>query len=161
MPDAFTFASSIKGDSRHPDRIGSRDHIGDQRSGALSITGGEYSIDGKAYRDNPGTVKINQQVRIRVRSSSESSGEVSATLTIGGVSGTFTVKTVNFTGRVEAEAASPIGGASTVADAAASKGKTVFVGSAGLGISTDDSVDAKALILAYRDGYRRDPGGQR
>ena len=35
-----------------------------------------------------------RQVRIRVRSSSESSGEVSATLTIGGVSGTFTVKTV-------------------------------------------------------------------
>jgi sugar lactone lactonase YvrE len=37
-----------------------------------------------------------------------------------------------------------------VADGAASKGKTVLVGSAGRGISTDDSVDAQALIIAYR-----------
>ena len=95
-------------------------------------------------------IQNTQRVRIRVRSSSESSGVVSATLTIGGISGTFTVKTVNFTGRVEAEAASPIGGATTVADAAASKGKAVFLGSAGLGISIAESLDAKALILAYR-----------
>jgi sugar lactone lactonase YvrE len=60
------------------------------------------------------------------------------------------VKTVNYTGRVEAEAATPIGNASTVADAAASKGKAVFVGSAGLGISSHDSIDDQTLILAYR-----------
>jgi hypothetical protein len=60
------------------------------------------------------------------------------------------VKTVNFTGRVEAEDVALTGGATTVADAAASKGKTVFVGSAGVGISIAESLDAKALILAYR-----------
>jgi hypothetical protein len=85
-----------------------------------------------------------------VRSSAESSGEASATLTIGGVSGTFTVRTVNFTGRVEAEAASATGAAATVADASASKGKAVSLSGAGAGISTLDSVDARALILAYR-----------
>jgi sugar lactone lactonase YvrE len=149
-PDAFSFASQT--------RVAAATHIesesvtvsGINIPAPLSITGGEYSIDGKAYRSNPGTIKVNQQVRIRVLSSSESSGEVSATLTIGGVSGTFTVRTANFTGRVEAEAASLTGGASAVADPAASKGKTVLVGSAGRGISTDDSVDAQALIIAYR-----------
>jgi sugar lactone lactonase YvrE len=149
-PDAFSFASKTRVAAATQIESEPVTVTGINIPAPLSITGGEYSIDGKAYRRNPGTIKVNQQVRIRVLSSSESSGEVSATLTIGGVSGTFTVKTANFTGRVEAEAASLIGGASTVADAAASKGKTVFVGSAGRGISTNDSVDARALIIAYR-----------
>jgi sugar lactone lactonase YvrE len=150
MPDAFTFASQSK---VSPDTLIESEPVtitGINIPAQLSITGGEYSIDGKAYRDSPGVIKNDQQVRIRVQSSAESSGEVSATLTIGGVSGTFTVKTVNFTGRVEAEAASPVGGATTVADAAASKGKAVYVGAAGLGISIAESLDAKALIVAYR-----------
>ena len=149
-PEAFTFASQSK---VSPDTLIESEAVtisGINIPATLSITGGEYSIDGRGYRANPGAIKAGQKIRIRVRSSTESSGEATATLTIGGVSGTFSVKTVNFTGRVEAEAASPIGGASTVAESAASNGKTVFVGSAGLGISTDDSVDAKALILAYR-----------
>lgn len=149
-PDAFSFASKTRVAAATQIESEPVTVSGITIPAPLSITGGEYSIDGKAYRSNPGTIKVNQQVRIRVLSSSESSGEVSATLTIGGVSGTFTVRTANFTGRAEAEAASLIGGASTVADAAASKGKTVFVGSAGRGISTDDSVDAEALIIAYR-----------
>jgi hypothetical protein len=149
-PDAFTFASQSK---VSPDTAIESDPVtitGINIPAQLSITGGEYSIDGRPYRDSPGVIKNDQQVRIRVQSSAESSGEVSATLTIGGVSGTFTVKTVNFTGRVEAEAASPTGGASTVTDAAASKGKAVFLGSAGFGISIAESLDAKALIVAYR-----------
>jgi len=149
-PEQFTFASQS---NVSPDTAIESEPVtitGINIPAQLSISGGEYSIDGKPYRGGPGVVQNNQQVRIKVRSSSESSGEVSATLTVGGVSGTFTVKTVNFTGRVEAESASPIGGANTVADAAASKGKAGFVGSAGLGISTNDSVAAEALILAYR-----------
>lgn len=123
VPDAFTFASQSKAS---PDTAIESEPVtiaGINLPTPLSITGGEYSIDGGAYRGTPGVIRNNQQVRVRVQSSAESSGEVSATLTIGGVSGTFTVKTVNFTGRVEAESATPIGGASTLADAAASKGK--------------------------------------
>ena len=150
MPDPFTFASQSK---VAPDTLIESEPVtisGINIPAQLSISGGEYSIDDRPYKAGPGAILNDQKVRIRVRSSSESSGEVSATLTIEGVSGTFKVKTVNFSGRVEAEAADPIGGATTVAEAAASKGKAVFVGSAGLGVSTDDSVDAKALILAYR-----------
>jgi hypothetical protein len=149
-PDAFTFASQSK---VIPDTLIESEPAtitGISIPVPLSITGGEYSIDGKAYRDNPGVIKNGQQIRMRIRSSSESSGEVSATLTIGGVPGTFTVKTVNFTGRVEAEAASPIGGASVVADTSASKGNAVFLGSTGSGISITESLDAKALVVAYR-----------
>lgn len=149
-PDTFTFATQSKVAPDTPIESEPVTISGINIPAQLSITGGEYSIDGRAYRSNPGVIMNDQKVRIRVQSSGESSGEVSATLTIGGVSGTFTVKTVNFTGRVEAEHASPVGGASTVADGAASKGKAVFVGSSGLGISIAESLDAKALILAYR-----------
>lgn len=149
-PEPFAFANRSKVSADMPIESEPVTISGINVPTQLSITGGEYSIDGHAYRDAPGVIRNNQQVRIRVQSSGESSGEVSATLTIGGVSGTFTVKTANFTGRVEAEAATPIGGASTVAEAAASQGKTVFVGAAGLGISIADSVDASTLILAYR-----------
>src|SRR6185436_19747210 len=118
----------------------------------VSITGGEYSIDGAAYSGTPGTIRNNQQVRIRVQSASQPSGQVSASLTIGGISGSFTVQTAasNSSDRVEAEAATATGGASTVADGAASSGQAVLVGSAGFGISITESLDARALILAYR-----------
>jgi sugar lactone lactonase YvrE len=149
-PDAFTFADQSKVAPDTPIESEPVIITGINIPAQLSITGGEYSIDGRAYRDNPGVIMNDQEVRIRVRSSSESSGVVSATLTIGGVSDTFTVKTVNFTGRVEAEDASATAGASTVGDAAASKGNAVFLGAGGLGISIDESLDAKALILAYR-----------
>jgi hypothetical protein len=149
-PDAFGFATQS---GVSPDTSIESEAVtisGINIPARLSISGGEYSIDGRAYRATPGVIKNDQQVRIRVQSSSESSGEVSATLTIGDVAATFTAKTVNFTGRVEAEDANPAGDASTVAEAAASKGKAVFVGSPGSGISIADTLDAKALILAYR-----------
>ena len=149
-PEAFSFASQIRVAAGTLIESESVTISGINHPTRVSIDGGEYSIDGHAYRRGPGVIRNHQRVRIRVRSSSESSGKVSATLTIGGVAGTFTVRTINFTGRVEAEAANLIDGASTVADGSASKGQAVFVGSAGFGISTEDSVDARALILAYR-----------
>lgn len=149
-PDPFAFARQSKVSA---DTLVESDSViisGINIPAQLSITGGEYSIDGKPWRDGRGVIQNDQKIRLRVRSSPESSGEVTATLTIGDVSGTFTVTTVNFSKRVEAEAAAPRGDATTVGDAAASKGKAVFVGSGGLGISIAESLDAEALILAYR-----------
>jgi hypothetical protein len=60
---------------------------------AVSITGGEYSIDGGAFTASAGTVTNNQRIRIRVSSSAQFSSPVSATLTVGGVSGAFTATT--------------------------------------------------------------------
>src|SRR5687768_6056716 len=93
-PDAFSFATQTKVAPDTPIESEPVTITGINVPAQLSITGGEYSIEGRPYRDGPGTVLNDQQVRIRVRSSSESSGDVSATLTIGGVSGTFAVKTV-------------------------------------------------------------------
>src|SRR5687767_2127273 len=93
-PDAFSFATQT---NVAPETLIESEPVtitGINLPASLSIAGGEYSIEGRPYRDGPGTVLNDQQVRIRVRSSSESSGDVSATLTIGGVSGTFAVKTV-------------------------------------------------------------------
>jgi hypothetical protein len=149
-PDPFSFPSQSK---VAPDTLIESDPAtitGINLPAKIFVDGGEYSIDGDAYRDHPGVIRAGQEIRMRVRSSAESSGTVSATVTIGGVGGTFTVKTQNFTGRVEAEDANALGGASIVGDTAASKGKAVSLGSAGLGVSITETLDAKTLIVSYR-----------
>lgn len=59
----------------------------------IDITGGEYSVDGEAFTDEPGTVANGARVRVRVVASNAYTTTVSATLTIGGVSDTFSVTT--------------------------------------------------------------------
>lgn len=151
-PSAFTFASQSDVAADTAIESAPVTISGINAPAPVSITGGEYSINGAAYSGSPGTISNNQQVRIRVQSSSSPSGQASATLSIGGVSGTFMVQTAasNSSDRVEAEAATATGGASTVADAAASNGEAVSVGAASRGISVAESQDARALILAYR-----------
>ncbi|MBI3043630.1 MAG: fibronectin type III domain-containing protein, partial [Betaproteobacteria bacterium] len=60
----------------------------------ISIVGGEYSINGGAYINVPGTVTDGQTVVVRLLSSSAYETTTSATLTIGGVSGVFQVTTL-------------------------------------------------------------------
>ncbi|WP_024462157.1 hypothetical protein [Marinimicrobium sp. LS-A18] len=60
---------------------------------AISVAGGQYSIDGGAYTDADGEVDLDDEVRVQVTASGNFSTEASATLTIGGISGTFTVTT--------------------------------------------------------------------
>lgn len=148
-PEAFSFTTRTK---VAPDTLIESEPVtitGISAPIVLTIHRGEYSIDGSAYRTHPGAVRNGQQVRLRVRSSPESSGVVSATLRIGLVSGTFTVKTVNYTGRVEAETAI-LDGATRVGDPAASKGKAAQLGHAGSTVSIVESLDAAALVMAYR-----------
>lgn len=61
----------------------------------ISIAGGAYSINGGAFTTAPGTVANGQSVAVRVTSSpqADGNGEANATLTIGGVTGTFVVRT--------------------------------------------------------------------
>ena len=61
---------------------------------AISITSGEYSISGGAYTSAAGFVNNLQTVQVRQTSSSSDSTTTNATLTIGGVSDTFSVKTI-------------------------------------------------------------------
>ena len=62
---------------------------------AISVTGGEYSIDGGSYTGSPGTVSSAQTVRVRHTSSANPSTTVATVVTIGGVSGTFSSTTAS------------------------------------------------------------------
>lgn len=59
----------------------------------ITITGGTYSINGGTFVATPGVVKLNDRVRVRMNGSMLINTPVSSTVTIGGVSGTFTVTT--------------------------------------------------------------------
>lgn len=60
----------------------------------ISVTGGEYSIDGGTFTNVQGTVTSGQKVRVRHASSAANNTSVDTLLTIGGVSDTFTSTTL-------------------------------------------------------------------
>lgn len=60
----------------------------------LTITGGEYRINNGDWSTTPVNVLDNDSVQVRHTTASSVSGQVSTTLTIGGVSSTFTSTTV-------------------------------------------------------------------
>lgn len=59
----------------------------------VSVTGGQYSIGAGAFTSANGTINNGDSIRLLVRSSAQHGTATSAMLTIGGVSGTFTVTT--------------------------------------------------------------------
>ena len=59
----------------------------------ISVTGGEYSVNGGAFTSAAGTVSNGNTVAVRLTSSGNYSTTTNATLTIGSVSGTFSVTT--------------------------------------------------------------------
>jgi hypothetical protein len=60
----------------------------------ISVTGGEYAINNGTYTSVAGTVSNGDTVKVRQTSSASVSTTTNATLTIGGVSDTFSVKTI-------------------------------------------------------------------
>ena len=63
----------------------------------ISIVNGEYSINDGDFTAEPGTIELNQQVIVRVRSSTLFQTSTLATLTIGGISDNFDVTTMGAT----------------------------------------------------------------
>ncbi|HEX5755556.1 MAG TPA: hypothetical protein VFY12_04310, partial [Arenimonas sp.] len=61
----------------------------------ISVSGGSarYSINGGSYTSAAGTVRAGDQVRLEMRSSSASYSTVSTTVTIGGISDSWSVRT--------------------------------------------------------------------
>lgn len=59
----------------------------------ISISGGTYSIDGAAFVSTSGTVTNGQKIVVKVKSSALPATTTKATLTVGGVSGDFTLTT--------------------------------------------------------------------
>ncbi len=61
---------------------------------AISVSGGEYSVNGAAFVSSPGTVVLGDQVRARHTSSSANSTAVNTLLTVDSISDTFTSTTL-------------------------------------------------------------------
>ncbi|MBX9809186.1 hypothetical protein K2X92_02230 [Candidatus Gracilibacteria bacterium] len=59
----------------------------------ISVSGGEYSINGGAWTSTAGSVTNGQTVRVRGTSSASNSTSTSVTLTVGGVSDVFDITT--------------------------------------------------------------------
>ena len=93
-PNAFTFANQA--DSALSSSVASNEVVisGINTATPISITGGEYSIEGGAYTSGAGTVSNNQRVRVRLTSSGQFSTATNAVLTVGGVAVTFTATTL-------------------------------------------------------------------
>ncbi|MES2824597.1 MAG: hypothetical protein V4732_13415 [Pseudomonadota bacterium] len=61
---------------------------------SISITGGTYAIGSGAFTGATGTVTKGQTVKVKVMTSASNSTAVTSTLTIGGVTGSFSVTTI-------------------------------------------------------------------
>lgn len=92
-PNAFTFTDVTDAD---PETVYESNAIivaGINAAAALTITGGQYQIDGGAWASTPTTVTNGASVKVRGTSSADPETAVNVVLTIGGVSDTFTITT--------------------------------------------------------------------
>jgi hypothetical protein len=99
-PDAYTFTAQSGAARSTVTTSNAITVAGIDSAAAISITGGEYSVStdgGTNWSDwstaTPANVSVNHQVKVRLTSSANYSTAATATLTIGGVNGTFTVTT--------------------------------------------------------------------
>jgi Tol biopolymer transport system component len=93
-PDPFSFTNLI-GVPLNTAIISNTIAISGINTGApISISGGEYAINGGLFTSSIGTVNNGDTVTVRLTSSSSISTTTEATLTIGGISNTFSVTTM-------------------------------------------------------------------
>jgi hypothetical protein len=93
MPDQFTFTAQTGVALNTTITSNTITVSGINAAASITITGGTYSINGGAYTSATGTVNNGNTVTVRQTSSGSYSSTTNATLTIGGVSGTFSVTT--------------------------------------------------------------------
>ena len=93
-PDAFSFADQTNVALSTAITSNAITVSGINAPAAISVVGGSYSINGGAFVGSSGTVSNGARVQVRVSSSAAYSTATQATLTIGGVSDTFSVTTL-------------------------------------------------------------------
>ena len=92
-PNAFTFASKTNAELSTNSDSDPITVSGINTAATISIIGGSYSINNTAYTSTAGTVSNGDVVKIRVVSSASYNTATQATLTIGGVSASFSITT--------------------------------------------------------------------
>ena len=132
-PDAFNFIDQLSVDINSLIFSNSITITGINASTSISISGGEYSVDGSQFTSETGTIKSNQSVIVRLLSSNNYSSTANATLTVGGVSDTFTVITITANDMPVANAGD---------DITATFGDTITLNASG-------STDSDGTIISY------------
>ena len=93
VPEAFSFTDQTGAARSTLYTSNAITVLGIDTASAISITGGEYSVNGGPWTSTGGTVVLGDSVRVRGTSSASYSTAVNVALTIGGVSDTFTITT--------------------------------------------------------------------
>jgi len=93
-PDQFTFIDQTNAALSTVYPSNSITVSGINTAGPISIVGGTYAINGGSYTSASGTVNNNDTIIVQQTSSGSYSTTTNATLTIGGVSDTFSVTTL-------------------------------------------------------------------
>ncbi|NMA46381.1 MAG: hypothetical protein GX945_07460, partial [Lentisphaerae bacterium] len=96
IPDPFTFEDQINVDRSTVCTSNTITVLGINAPSPISISGnsGQYQINNGAWTSGAGTVNNNDKVKVRQKSSGNYATRTDTTLTIGGVSDTFSVTTV-------------------------------------------------------------------
>ncbi len=93
VPDAYTIPDVSDAEIATQYISSAVTPAGFNAAAAITITGGEYSINGASYTSGAGTFNPGDSFRVRVTSSSAYNTAVTATVTIGGVSSSYVVTT--------------------------------------------------------------------
>ncbi|MEZ5591786.1 MAG: hypothetical protein R3F53_14170 [Gammaproteobacteria bacterium] len=93
VPDAFTF-TDVTDVPLSTAQVSNTITVSGNSPVAISVTGGEYSINGGGFPSVVGTVSAGDTVQVRHTSSASFSTAVDTIVDIGGVSDTFTSTTL-------------------------------------------------------------------
>lgn len=93
-PDAFSFTDQVGANRSTLVESNAITVAGINTSSTITITGGEYQIGAGSWVSTSGSVTNGQTVKVRLTTSASFSTIANATLTIGGVSDTFSVTTL-------------------------------------------------------------------
>ena len=96
VPDAFNFTSQTV-DPNTVATAGPVTLTGFDGSVAISVSSGQYSLNGTTFTSTAGTVSTGQQVWVRGTSPSSVSGSVTVLLTVGSTTGSFTITSYDVT----------------------------------------------------------------
>ncbi|TXT35993.1 MAG: putative Large exoprotein involved in heme utilization or adhesion, partial [Comamonadaceae bacterium] len=94
IPDAFAFTDVTGQSVSTLVESNAITVAGINAAAAISVTGGEYSINGGAFTNAAGTVNNGQTVKVRHTTRASNGTATNTVLTIGGVTDTFTSTTV-------------------------------------------------------------------
>ena len=109
-PDAFSFTDVTGAVLSTVYTSGPITVSGIDAAAAITVTGGEYNINGGAFTSDAGNVNNGDSVRARGTSSGSYSTAVNVAVTIGGVSDTFTITTQAEPAAIGANAPVRVGG---------------------------------------------------